>query len=155
VKSLSGLWQPFLLIAVVGTLILFGLSYFMEVSLTQQYVADSTELLKHPRYLKSIALANLLFAALCFISSVFLPKKLLNVSAFIYAPVLYACYSVTNVVFWLALTTMHFIDPKDPFYYYFPDGLEPMAVIVGLLVLAVASSSAVFWFRKEVLKQVP
>ncbi len=148
-KSLSGFWLPAFVSALAGSLLLFGISYWLETSLTQQFVADSTELLKYPRHQKSVVLASFLFVGLCFVSDLFLPKKLLKSSAVVYTAVLYCCYSLTNILTWLVLVGLNVVNNKDPFYYYFPTDLHLAGIIVCSLMFALAASLVVFWFRNH------
>ncbi|MBX9878983.1 MAG: hypothetical protein K2Y22_11050 [Candidatus Obscuribacterales bacterium] len=151
-KSHSALLLPAIAFALLGSIVLFGMSYWMQTSLTEQFVADSTELLKHPRYLKSVALAHIVFVVLAFVASFLLPRKLLTANSLIYIVVLYCCFSLTNLGIWFALTSARAISHTDPFYFYFPVSLELTPVVAGTLVLAMVCGFSAFWIRRKVEK---
>ena len=141
--------------AAIGSLLLFGLSYSMENLLTQQFVADSTELLKRERFEKSVVLAHLLFVALCLVSSCLLPRKLLD-SGGTFAVMLYGCFLATNAALWFALCSLRIISVTDPFYFYIGRVSEDVSMIWTILIgSAILGSEAILWFRKRVLKQTP
>jgi len=148
------LWVPCLISAIIASIVLFLLSYWMEDLLHQNFVAASTEFLKHPRFLKSIVLSHLVFIVLCTFASSLFPKRLLNSNVFVVAGMLYVFFFVTNIIIWLVLTSLKAIDDRDPFFMYI-GSFEPAVNIIGSFVLGLVMIVVIFVFRKRVLKQVP
>ncbi len=150
-KLIPGYLFLVLVFAFLGTAILFGLSYWMEVSLTQQWVADSTDLIKSDRQLKSIGLACLVSLVVCPISSLFLPKKYLHVHAGWYVGMFYVAYEFANLVVWYALKNMHLISAKDPFFLHRPlsGGPDPGIVQLESFLVALALTLPIFWWRRR------
>jgi len=154
----SDLWRRCLIYVfvcgLVGSLALFGISYIFEISLHQTWMSASTELLKHPRFLKSIAIAHCVFVPLCLVSACLLPKKLLTVNEVLLGFLLYVAYFIASGLTWFFLTMLHVIDPRDPFYFYI-GSLEPIEFIVPCFVIGLFEIWLIVWLRKRVLKQVP
>lgn len=150
-KIESGYWLQVIAFAFLGTVILFGLSYWMEISLTQQWVADSTDLIKSDRQLKAIGLSCVIFVLVCPISSLFIAKKYLYVNPFWYVAQFLFVSILTNSLVWHVLSSVQLISNKDPFYLYLPISgkADPGFVQVESFLLALALTFPIFWLRRR------